>query len=274
MSTFSSATTPNKYEFSGTNRTKHQVKPMKDIEQEIVRLIKEIETEHKVKVIFAVENGSRAWNMYSKNSDYDVRFVFRHPLTEYLNISRPSEVIEKKHVCDGEDIDMAGFDIRKFMSMLLKSNPTTIEWCQTPIVYYGKCPADIDVIAELFNRNSLNHHYRSMCRDNYMRYIRARTTTYKKYLYAMRGLVNAKWVLEFGTLPPMDLKEALSRVDLDARIKEKLTRLIDMKRSGNEKDATENIASIDTCIESFLNEKADISNTTNIDYIGHRLRKK
>lgn len=48
--------------------------PVKKI---IDRDLKYFERKYGIKILFAIENGSRAWNMTSKNSDYDVRFVFK-----------------------------------------------------------------------------------------------------------------------------------------------------------------------------------------------------
>lgn len=46
------------------------------IEEEIHRRIRLAELEHEVKVLYAVESGSRAWGFASPNSDYDVRFIY------------------------------------------------------------------------------------------------------------------------------------------------------------------------------------------------------
>ena len=40
--------------------------------------LERIEKENDVKILFAVESGSRAWGFPSKDSDYDVRFVYMH----------------------------------------------------------------------------------------------------------------------------------------------------------------------------------------------------
>ncbi len=37
--------------------------------------LKEIEAEHNVEILYAVESGSRAWGLASQDSDYDVRFI-------------------------------------------------------------------------------------------------------------------------------------------------------------------------------------------------------
>ncbi|MCI8288080.1 MAG: nucleotidyltransferase domain-containing protein, partial [Lachnospiraceae bacterium] len=49
---------------------------MRDIEQEINDKLNEIEEREEVRILHAVESGSRAWGFASPDSDYDVRFVY------------------------------------------------------------------------------------------------------------------------------------------------------------------------------------------------------
>ncbi len=186
----------------------------------IKQICKEIEKEKKIKILFAIENGSRAWRMSSKDSDYDIRFVFVRPLEEYIQINKPAEVIQvafdkegNKVHATGSFIDFSGFDIFKFVKVLSDSNSTTIEWLVTDIVYYGKQNEVFKKFAlENFSKVSLYHHYKSMCRNNYLKYLKSGIeVTYKIYLYAFRGLVNAKWVAHKHTIPPISFLEALSK---------------------------------------------------------------
>lgn len=55
--------------------------------------LERIEKENDVKILFAVESGSRAWGFPSKDSDYDVRFVYMHPVEWYLSIHDKRDVI-------------------------------------------------------------------------------------------------------------------------------------------------------------------------------------
>src|SRR5437867_10530124 len=92
-----------------------------------------IEEAHGVRVLFAVESGSRAWGFPSPDSDYDVRFVYLHPRDWYLSLVERRDVIEVP--IDGDDQDISGWDFRKAMRLLLRSNPPLYEWLVSPIVY-------------------------------------------------------------------------------------------------------------------------------------------
>lgn len=46
------------------------------MEKIILEKIKEIEEKENVRIIMAIESGSRAWGFESPDSDYDVRFVY------------------------------------------------------------------------------------------------------------------------------------------------------------------------------------------------------
>ena len=238
---------------------------MKD---KIKEICKNIEKEKNVKILFAVENGSRAWRMESRDSDYDVRFVFVRPLSEYIQINRPTETIDvafdkEGNPCpvEGSFMDAFGFDVFKYVKMLSSSNPTTIEWLVSDIVYYGKQNEVFKNFAvKNFNKTSLYHHYKSMCRNNYLKYIKSgNLLTYKKYLYAYRGLINAKWVAHKNSVPPIIFREALNEMKdlIPEVILNKLNDIIDLKSTGKEKDIVQNVVEMDNYIENFLKDDSE-----------------
>lgn len=228
------------------------------MEKEIRRMLNELETgNNPIRILFAVESGSRAWRIDSKNSDYDVRFVYVRPLDDYLKIDKPNDVIT--HM-EGE-VDLVGFDIYKFCRLLKASNPTAIEWLESDIVYLNEQPQElIDFAQKHFNPKALYWHYKSMCKSNYLKYIKSREgTTYKRYLYSMRGLINALYVLQENCIPPIafPVTLALMKDELPEHVYNTLNEIIEFKKQAKEKDIVKNIVKIDSYIESQLKNKDD-----------------
>ena len=48
----------------------------------ILNKLNEMESRENVRILLAVESGSRAWGFASPDSDYDVRFVYVHPAAD------------------------------------------------------------------------------------------------------------------------------------------------------------------------------------------------
>ena len=103
-----------------------------NMKEKITKKLSIIEKEYNVKIIYACESGSRAWGFESQDSDYDVRFIYFHDLNWYLSVEDRRDVIEKP--ADGV-FDINGWDLRKTLKLLRKSNPPLLEWLQSPIVY-------------------------------------------------------------------------------------------------------------------------------------------
>ncbi len=62
--------------------------------QEIMDKLVEIQKEHNIKILYALESGSRGWGFASKDSDYDVRFIYVHPTDWYLSVEERKDFIE------------------------------------------------------------------------------------------------------------------------------------------------------------------------------------
>lgn len=67
---------------------------MRDIKKEILEKLDAIEAKENVKILYAVESGSRAWGVESPDSDYDVRFIYMRPKEDYLRLDEIKDVIE------------------------------------------------------------------------------------------------------------------------------------------------------------------------------------
>ena len=190
----------------------------------------EVASSRGVRVLFAVESGSRAWGLESNDSDYDIRFVFTRPLKDYLRLNPKGEV-------EGSYYDFLGFDVYKFCRMLQASNPSAIEWMMSKIHYSGERPkAFYQFLDENMKCIALYYHYKSMCKQNYLKYLKTgECVSYKKYLYAFRGLVNARWVATHGTIPPIRFEEAfeIMKDKFPKKIIEDVEEVIRLKKESN-----------------------------------------
>src|ERR1700677_3992429 len=90
-----------------------------------------------VRVLYACESGSRAWGFASQDSDYDVRFIYVHSRDWYLSIEDRRDVIEEPI---SDSLDISGWELRKTLRLLRKSNPPLLEWLKSPGVYAGDEP--------------------------------------------------------------------------------------------------------------------------------------
>lgn len=236
------------------------------MKEQIKKLINEVAKEYDIKILFCVESGSRAWGMESNDSDYDVRFVYYREPKEYTLINPKPSVItvsfnDKFERCSPEGclIDMQGFDVIKFSKMLSSSNPTVIEWLSSDIVYCGEKPEEyVKFSKELFNFMSLYYHYKSMGKQNYLKYIKPQSylATPKKYLYTCRGIMCSIYVSHYLKLPPIIFQEVLDELNGDKLITDEiyylLQNIIDNKKAQKEKHEIDNLEVLDKFIEEQL----------------------
>lgn len=84
------------------------------MKQQVQTELTRIERESGVRVLLAVESGSRAWGFASPDSDYDVRFLYAHPRDWYVSVFEGRDVIEQ--MLPG-DLDVSGWDLRKALRL-------------------------------------------------------------------------------------------------------------------------------------------------------------
>ena len=64
----------------------------KEMFEYINKQLDKIEKEKNIKILYAVEAGSRGWGFSNEDSDYDVRFIFKRPLNDYFTINSKKDV--------------------------------------------------------------------------------------------------------------------------------------------------------------------------------------
>ena len=187
----------------------------------------EIERRENIKILHCVESGSRAWGFASPDSDYDVRFIYVRPKEFYLRLDKTRDVIEWQL---DDTLDINGWDIKKALQLLHKSNPTLFEWNSSPIVY--KTTPEWERISAVINSYFVAkqglYHYLNTARHNYKEFLTGDTVKYKKYFYVLRPLLACKWILAEGTPPPMLFRTLMDKY-LDEELKPDVERLLDIK---------------------------------------------
>ena len=202
------------------------------MKETILKKLNEIERTENVRILLAVESGSRAWGFASPDSDYDVRFIYVRPKNEYLRLDRGRDVIE--HPIDSV-LDINGWDLDKALKLLYKSNPTLFEWFSSPVIYKETTFADEfrSVMRGYFSSKRGLSHYISMARNNYRQYLRGDTVKAKKYFYVLRPVLACQWILNHGTPPPMLFSE-LMRAELTSNIRPEVEQLLELKQKSPE----------------------------------------
>ena len=199
----------------------------------IINELEALEKKENIKILFAVESGSRAWGFESKDSDYDVRFVYVRPLEWYMSISKRKNTLE---VMIDKDLDFAGWDLNKALELLAKSNPPLGEWLNSSIVY-KESGSIISEFSDLFDKylreNALVFHYLSMASKDLGTLREKRKIKLKKYFYMLRSLLASKWVMQYHEKPPILLSELLTLVK-DEEILREIDKFLKIKKAGDE----------------------------------------
>ncbi len=223
------------------------------IKKDIIEQLKQIEIEHQVKILLAVESGSRAWGFPSQDSDYDVRFLYCHKSDWYLSVFNKRDVIE---LPIDDLLDINGWDIQKALSLLRQSNPALMEWLASPIRYIETSDA-IKPLIELshmaFLPLSSCHHYLSMARTHLKKFARDEQVKIKKYLYSLRPVLCCRWVIEKGRQPPMLFDDLLNTFLPIGELRSDIDALLAIKQDTNESDWVNR----NQRIEKFLVEEVE-----------------
>lgn len=216
--------------------------------------------EEGIAILFAVESGSRAWGFPSPDSDWDVRFVYARPSQWHLSLTPGRDTIERS--LPG-DIDLAGWDARKALNLLLGGNAALREWMRSPILYQAD-PALLaafrDLALALPARLAARHHYRSVARQITERYLLAEdSVNLKKYLYAVRPALALRWLREHETgEPPMDLPTLLASVSLDQPTRDALEALLARKSKASEVGQGPRVPSLDALVAGEIAAAAQV----------------
>lgn len=201
--------------------------------KEIKEQLSLLENSRGIKVLLAVESGSRAWGFPSPDSDFDVRIIYHKPQSWYLNINTPKDTIDYFH---GELLDISGWDLRKTLRLLSKSNATPAEWVQSPIVYQvigGFQEQLLDYVKAYFNPSHTLNHYRGIALNSYRSISDEKQIKLKKLFYVLRPILAARWIIKYQSVPPMAIAPLLEELD-HQEIASRISSLIELKATVDE----------------------------------------
>ncbi|MBL7952386.1 MAG: nucleotidyltransferase domain-containing protein [Flavobacteriales bacterium] len=222
------------------------------IHSAILKALHRAEEQHQVKVLLAVESGSRAWGFASPDSDWDVRFIYVHKPEWYLSIDSKRDVIEEMLPLD---IDLAGWELRKALKLFRKSNPPLLEWLRSPLLYleqYHTAERLRLLSNSFFSPVSVMYHYLSMAKRNHAHYLQGPEVRLKKYLYVLRPLLACDWIMATGTMAPMEFHLLVERLLPDGPVRTSVDQLLQDKMSGGELGKAPPVAVLHTWIEGRL----------------------
>ena len=229
-----------------------------DMQGIILSELEKIEQQYGVRILHAVESGSRAWGFASPDSDYDVRFVYVRPAADYLRLDEPRDVIEWKL---DEVLDINGWDLRKAMKQFARGNATLYEWSYSPVIY--KTTAEWDTVRDAakayFSEKAAVHHYYGTAMTTYSEYLKEDMVRYKKYFYALRPLLAAIWIEQKHQIPPV-LFDHLMTMEMEPELRAAIEELLERKKVTTEGETNPQIPAIRSFIQNELQKQKVISN--------------
>ena len=234
---------------------------MKPVETKIKSKLHELELKHGIQILYAVESGSRLWGFESGDSDYDVRFIYIRPLQWYLSVRNRRDVIEFPLP---DKLDLSGWDMKKALYLLSKSNPPFLEWLNSHIVYKKTDVVEKikHLVSSYFNPRSTIFHYLHMAIGNYKEFILKKDEVIlKKYFYILRPVFACEWIEKNQTFPPVQFNKVIDAADPDLP-REQVEDLLQRKKQGKELDKAPKIDDLNKYIERKLDHFSKIVRIT------------
>lgn len=206
---------------------------------QIIEVLKRIELEYDVKILFACDAGSRALGFADHGSDYDIRFIYVHKLDWYLSIDQKKDVLEvpKQDALTIEInplLDMSGWELAKTLRLFRKSNPSLIEWLQSKEVYlqqYSTIEKMKAMTGSIFSEKSFIIHHINIARRNFDVGPGKQERNIKLYLYILRSILSGLWIVKYGSVPPVEFPELIQTLS-PGRVKEAALKILTAKQGG------------------------------------------
>lgn len=243
--------------FARKSQSLGKMQNMRDL---IISRIKKIEQEKGIKILYACESGSRAWGFPSPDSDYDVRFIYKHKPEWYLTLSEQKDVID---VPINDVLDINGWDLRKALRLMAKSNAPILEWIQSPIVYMQEDGFIEDMTSlgrDCFSPIAVTFHYLSMSKKYQEACAAGERVKLKRYFYALRATMACVWIREKGTMAPIEFLKTLDLIK-DTNVRQRILELIDLKATQDESYLHPREVFLDEFINETIKKNEKVANS-------------
>jgi predicted nucleotidyltransferase len=106
------------------------------------------------------------------------------------------------------------------------------------------------------------HHYFAMGRGNFREYLQGEQVRAKKYLYVLRPLLAAKWVLERPDSPPMAFESLVRELVSDPAVLRDIEELLVLKRRSGEQEWLSSRPLLNAYLEGLMGELAQATAPT------------
>ena len=205
-----------------------------NIKQAILQKLRETENSHGVKIIHAIESGSRGWGFAAKDADYDCRFIYVHPMNWYLTIQDKQDFIE---VEENEVFDIKGVDVSRALKYIMKPDCSIYEWLSSNEIYICNESAVkllIGLTADYFNPVPISWHYLSLARKMISDIDSASEAKIKKYFYVLRPIANLNFIALHAKMPYMEYAQTIAETDIPPEIRRNINELLNIKLTSTE----------------------------------------
>ncbi|TVR86135.1 MAG: nucleotidyltransferase domain-containing protein [Saprospirales bacterium] len=176
------------------------------MKEKINQLLSQLAAEQGITILLAVESGSRAWGFASPDSDFDVRFIYLRTLEYYLSVYSGEDNID---LPEKNDLDLVGWDLKKALFLLGKSNCTLLDWIGSPIVYQSEkyFHSEIEELAlSMFQPITGIYHYLNLAKKTGVSTNSGLGASLKRQLYCLRSLMACHWIYQSKTPPPVPFR--------------------------------------------------------------------
>ena len=206
------------------------------IKQSILKKLHEAEETHQVKILLAVESGSRGWGFAATNADYDCRFIYVHKKDWYLSVFPQKEFIEY----DVDEVfDIKGYDISRALKYIMKPQAAIYEWISSNECYIRNESAHKklqELTLEFFNPISISYHYLSLAKKMFLEIDQVEQAKIKKYFYILRPIANLNFIWEYRKMPYMEYNRTLAEIPMKPEVMAAIEEITVQKMTSKEHD--------------------------------------